>query len=69
MIFSLNPISENPDLKLNTLYSTGVIVLESSKLPIGDEFTYQFCNQITKVCGRFRSSPETQTLVLDFDGF
>jgi hypothetical protein len=68
MIFSLDPIAENSDFKLNEL-STLPIILESSKLPLGDEFTYQFCDEISRVCGTFRSIPETQTLVLDYDGF
>jgi hypothetical protein len=68
MIFSLDPIPENSDLKLNKL-STLPIILESSKLPLGDEFTYQFCDQISQICGTFHSLPETQTLVLDYDGF
>jgi len=68
MIFSLDPISENSDLKLNKL-STLPIILESSKLELGDEFAYQFCDQVSQICGTFRSIPETQTLVLDYDGF
>jgi len=68
MIFSLDPISENSDSKLKKL-STLPLVLESSKLPFGDEFTYQFCDQIAKICGTLHSIPETQTLVLDYDGF
>ena len=68
MIFSLDLISENSDSKLKKL-STGTLVLKSYKIPIGDEFSYQFCDQIAQICGTLRSIPETQTLVLDYDGF
>lgn len=36
---------------------------------MGDEFTYQFCNQISQVCGNLTTIPETETLVLDSNGF
>ena len=65
LIFSLDPISENSDSNLKHLSG----VLEASKLPFADEFTYQFCDQITQICGKFRDIPETGTLVLDYDGF
>ena len=68
MIFSLDLISENSDSKLKKL-STLPIVFESSKLELGDEFTYRFCDQISQICGTVRSIPETQTLVLDYEGF
>jgi hypothetical protein len=45
------------------------IIVESSKLQLGDEFTYQFCYKILQICGIFRSIPETQTLVLNYDCF
>lgn len=63
MVFSLNSISQSSVL-------TGpIVVVETAELALGDEFTYRFCNQISKVCGIFRSIPETQTIVLDYDGF
>lgn len=69
MIFSLDRISESSDSKLKKLSSTVPLVLESSKLPFGDEFSYQFCNQIAQICGTVHSIPETQTIVLDYNGF
>ena len=51
IIFSLDPVSEDSELKL------------------GDEFSYQFCDQISQLCGSFEVILETQTLVLDYNGF
>ena len=63
MVFSLKSVSQSSVL-------TGpLVVVETAGLGLGDEFTYRFCDQISKVCGVFRSIPETQTLVLDYDGF
>ena len=63
MVFSLKSVSQSSVL-------TGpLVVVETAELALGDEFTYRFCDQISKVCGVFRSIPETQTLVLDYDGF
>ena len=63
MVFSLKSVSQSSVL-------TGpLVVLETAELGLGDEFTYRFCDQISKFCGVFRSIPETQTLVLDYDGF
>ena len=68
MIFSLDPITENSELNLIQAASLP-IVIEPIKLQLGDEFTYQFCDQISQLCGTFRVIPETKTLVLDYDGF
>lgn len=46
-----------------------LILIETAELKLGDEFTYQFCDQISQVCGVFRSIPETESLVLEYDGF
>jgi len=63
MVFSLNSISQSSVL-------TGpLVIVETAELGLGDEFTYQFCDKISKVCGGFRSIPETQTIVLDYHGF
>ena len=63
MIFSLSSILQSSVL-------TGpLVVVETAELVLGDEFTYRFCDQISKVCGVFHSIPETQTIVLDYDGF
>ena len=75
MLFSLDPISENSNLKLTELsklpviLSTFPIIVESSQLPFGDEFAYRFCDEVSKVCGTFYSIPEAQTLVIDYNGF
>ena len=63
MVFSLNSISQS------SLLTGPLVVVEIVELALGDEFTYRFCDQISKVCGVFRSIPETQTIVLDYDGF
>lgn len=68
MIFSLDPVTENSELNL-TQASSLPIILEPFKLELGNEFTYQFCDQISQLCGTFRVMPETKTLVLDYDGF
>jgi len=67
MIFSLSPISEDSE-NLNRLLSS-TIVVTPSKLNFGDEFTYRFCDEISKICGTFRSIPETGTILLDYEGF
>lgn len=68
MIFSLDPISE--DSELNLAHASSLpIYIESSQFKLGDEFSYQFCNQISQLCESFQVIPETQTLVLDYNGF
>jgi hypothetical protein len=68
MIFFLDPISENSELNLIQASSLPIL-LEPVKLPLGDDFTYLFCDQISQLCGTFRVIPETQTLVLNYEGF
>lgn len=68
MIFSLNPVKENSKLNF-TQASSLPIIIEPFKLELGDEFTYQFCDQISQLCGTFRVMPETKTIVLDYNGF
>jgi len=63
MVFSLESISQSSAL-VGPLF-----VEESAELALGNEFSYRFCDEISKVCGGFQSIPETQTLVLDYDGF
>ena len=63
MVFSLKSVSQS------SMLTGPLVVVETAELALGDEFTYRFCDQISKVCGAFRSIPETQTLVLDYDGF
>ena len=68
MIFSLDPISEDSELNLAHASSLPVLI-EPSQFKLGDEFSYQFCDQISQLCGSFQVIPETQTLVLDYHGF
>lgn len=49
MIFSLDPIKEDSELNLIQVSSLPIVV-ESTTLVLGDEFTYQFCNQISQLC-------------------
>lgn len=65
--FSLNPLSEN--LELNLAQAASLVVVDTANFALGDEFTYQFCDQISKVCGTFRVIPDTQTLLFDYNGF
>lgn len=68
MIFSLDPISEDSELNLAHASSLPIFI-EPSQFKLGDEFSYQFCDQISQLCGSFQVIPETQTLVLDYNGF
>lgn len=68
MIFSLDPISEDSELNLAHASSLPIIV-NPSEFKLSDEFSYNFCDQISQLCGRFQVIPETQTLVLDYNGF
>ena len=68
MIFSLDPISEDSELNLAHASSLPIIV-DPSQFNLGDEFSYKFCDQISQLCGSFQVIPETQTLVLDYNGF
>ena len=68
IIFYLDPITENSELYLTQAASLPVLV-EPLNLPLGDEFTYKFCDQVSQLCGSFRVMPDTKTLVLDYDGF
>lgn len=68
MIFSLHPMAEDSDFKLAHASSLPILI-DPSQIKLGDEFSYQLCNQISQVCGRFEVIPETQTLVLDYNGF
>ena len=68
MIFSLDRISEYSELNLAHASSLPILI-QSSQFKLGDEFSYQFCDQISQLCGSFQVIPETQTLVLDYNGF
>lgn len=68
MIFSLDPISEDSELNLAHASSLPIII-EPSQFNLGDEFSYRFCDQISQLCRSFQVIPETQTLVLDYNGF
>ena len=68
MIFSLDPVSEDSELNLAHASSLPIIV-NPSPFKLGDEFSYKFCDQISQLCGSFQIIPETQTFVLDYNGF
>lgn len=68
MVFSLDPVSKNSEL--NLAYTSSLpIFIELSQFKLGDEFSYQFCDQISQLCGSFQVISETQTVVVDYDGF
>ena len=67
IIFSLGP-SEHSELNL-THVSSLPIFIDPSEFKLGDRFSYQLCDQISQLCGNFQVIPETQTLVLDYNGF
>jgi hypothetical protein len=67
MIFSLDPIVKDSNI-IKAMSSLPVLV-DTFELGLGDEFTYQFCDQISQVCGTFKVLSETGTLVLDYNGF
>ena len=68
MIFYLDPITENSKLNLTQAASL-TIIGEPINIPLGDDFSYKFCDQISQLCVNFRVIPDTKTLVLDYDGF
>ena len=68
MMFYLDPISEDSELNLAHASSLPIII-EPYQFTLGDEFSYRFCDQISQLCGSFQVIPETQTLVLDYNGF
>ena len=67
LMYSLNPIEKS--LELNLTHASAVVLANNVKLELGDEFAYEFCDQISQICEVFRVIPETQTVVLDYDGF
>lgn len=68
MIFSLDPISEDSELNLAHASSLPILI-EPFQFKLGDEFSYELCNKISQLCGRLEVIPETQSLVLDYNGF
>jgi len=66
IIFSLDLITENSELNLTRAASLPLLL---DTLELGDEFTYELCDQISQICGTFHLIPETQSLVLDYNGF
>ncbi len=66
--FSLHPIREK--LKLKIMKATTLTLINDPRtLGLGDEFTYQLCDQISQFCGTVHVMPQTQTVMLDYDGF
>ena len=48
MIFSLDPVSEDSKLNLAHTYSLPILI-EPGKFKLNDEFSYQFCDQISQL--------------------
>jgi hypothetical protein len=71
--YSLKPMQESLKLNLNLTHAASsfplVTIVEKTTSELGDEFAYEFCDQITQICKVFRVIPDTQTVVLDYDGF
>jgi hypothetical protein len=68
MVFFLDPIKENLELNL-TQTSSLELLRDTFKLEFSDEFNYEFCEQISQICGKIQTIPGTQTIVLDYNGF
>ena len=71
MIFSLDTIKDSSELNLTHASSLPILSvgLEPTKLKLGDEFNYYFCDQISQLCRTVHFMPETKTIVLDYNGF
>jgi hypothetical protein len=69
MIFSLDLIKDKENSELLTQAASLSIVTEPIFLGLGEAFSYEYCDQISKICGTLRLVPETQTLILDYNGF
>ncbi len=61
--------SGNEKLAQASSLSILLILTEPITLNLGDEFCYQFCDQISQLCGTFHIMPQTRTIVLDYNGF
>ena len=58
------------DSELNLTHASSLpICIELSQLKLGDEFSDQLYHQISQLCANFQVRPETQTLVLYYNGF
>ena len=54
MMFSSDPVSEDSELSLTHAPSLPIFIdIEPPHLKLGDEFSYQFCNQISQPCETF----------------
>lgn len=67
MMFSLDLISENSEL--NLAHASSLPIIAPTAFKFGDEFSIQFCDKISQLCGSFQMIPESKTLVLDYNGF
>jgi hypothetical protein len=68
MIFSLDPITKNSELNL-TKTDFLPVIFDPVSLALGDEFTYQFCDQISKLCGSLNVISKTGAIVIDSNEF
>ena len=64
MIFSVDSAIQNSKLNLTTASALPVLI-EPFKLNLGDEFSYNFCDEISKLCATFCVLPGTQTIIID----
>jgi hypothetical protein len=72
MVFSLDKIRDDSHLNLNLNLSQAIplaLVEENIRMGLGNEFSYEFCDQISKICGTVRIIPDVDTVIFDYDGF
>ena len=70
MLFCLDPITEEKaELNFVKASTIPIVLGEPFRIPLADEFTYKFTDEISNVSGTFSLSPDAKTLVFDFDGF
>jgi hypothetical protein len=68
MIFSLDPVTENLEVNLTKTVALA-IVTDTAKLGLGDQFSYEICDQILQICGTLSVIPQTKTLVMEYKDF
>ena len=69
VLFSLDSVTELSELSELTQAASLPIFADTLNLELGDEFTYEFCDQISQVCTTFRNILKTKTVVIDYNEF